>query len=49
MNYFHTAYFKRGRVSFIVNNSGVVVITGIKGQKSLIDVVYPVLLELEML
>ena len=46
---FHTAYFKRGRVSFIVYNSGVVVITGIKGQKSLIDVVYPVLLELEML
>lgn len=46
---FHASYFKRDKLNFIVYNSGVVVITGIKGEKSLHNVVYPTLYKLEML
>lgn len=46
---FHAAYFRKGKLNFIVYNSGCVIITGIKGQKSLNNIVYPTLLELELL
>lgn len=47
--YFHAPILKRQGISFTVFASGKVIITGVKSESLLYDVVLPTLLEMELL
>lgn len=45
--FFHAPILRKEKLSFIIYQSGKVIITGIKSQKHIDDIVYPTLLEIE--